>query len=92
MYFDFMKNDVLIYLYPQNKAMGAINLAIEQSAGNSEVLYFKALIVLRENNIDEALSLLKEAVTGDNTYLLFIVLDPDLSSLKDKPRFNVLLP
>lgn len=82
----------LSHLGEQDEAIDAINAAIKQSARNPEVLYFNALIVLRENNIDKALSLLEEAVIGDNTYRLFIALDPDLRSLKDKPRFIALLP
>lgn len=82
----------LSHLGQKVEANRAIELAVEQSERNPEVLYFKALIVLQDNNIDDALNLLEEAVAQDHTYNLFMALDPDLQTLQENPRFIALLP
>lgn len=82
----------LVHLDEQAEGMNLLEKAIEQSKRNSEVLYFKALAVLKKEDVEQAILLLEEAVALEQYYRQFIALDPDLNRLKDKPRFKALLP
>ena len=72
--------------------MRLLDLAIEQSQRNPEILYFKALALLQENDTERAVTLLQEAVTLEQNYQQFIALDPDLKRLQNDPRFMSLMP
>jgi hypothetical protein len=72
--------------------MDLIELATEESQRNPEILYFKALAFLYEDDENEALTLLEESVQKEQSYRQFIALDPDLQRLEESPRFQALLP
>jgi len=57
-----------------------------------EILYFKALAVLQENDTEQAIALLEETIALEQYYRQFIALDPDLNRLQDDIRFIALLP
>ena len=82
----------LVHLDKQSEGMDLLEKAIEQSQRNSEILYFKALAVLKKDDSEQAIELLEEAVALEQYYRQFIALDPDLKRLKDEPRFIALLP
>jgi TolB-like protein/Flp pilus assembly protein TadD len=82
----------LVYLGEQTEGMKLLEEAIEQSQRNPEILYFKALAVLQEDDTEQAISLLQDAVTIEQYYQQFIALDPDLKRLQNDPRFMSLIP
>jgi TolB-like protein/Flp pilus assembly protein TadD len=82
----------LVHLDQQSEGMELLELAVEQSQRNPEILYFKALAVLQKDDTEVAISLLEEAVSQEHSYRQFIALDPDLQRLRDEPRFIALLP
>lgn len=82
----------LVHLSEPTEGMELLEKAIEQSQRNSEILYFKALAVLKKEDTEQAIVLLEEAVALEQYYRQFIALDPDLKGLKDDPRFIALLP
>jgi TolB-like protein/Flp pilus assembly protein TadD len=82
----------LVHLDNQAEGMKLLEQAIEQSRRNPEILYFKALALLQEDDTERAVSLLQEAVTLEQNYQQFIVLDPDLKRLQNDPRFMSLMP
>jgi len=82
----------LVHLGEKTEGLDLLETAEEQSQRNSEVLYFKALAVLQNEDTEQAFALLKEAVALEQDYRQFIALDPDLKRLQDDPRFNSLLP
>ena len=82
----------LVHLGEQVEGTNLLETAIKQSQRNPEILYFKALAVLQEDDTEQAISLLEEAVALEQYYQQFIVLDPDLKRLQDDPRFIALLP
>ena len=82
----------LVHLDKQVEGMRLLDLAIEQSQRNPEILYFKALALLQENDTERAVTLLQEAVTLEQNYQQFIALDPDLKRLQNDPRFMSLMP
>lgn len=82
----------LVHLEEYAEGIDLLEVAIEQSQRNPELLYFKALAVLQKDDTATAISLLEEAVTQEHYYRQFIALDPDLQRLKDEPRFIALLP
>ena len=82
----------LVHLGEQSEGIDLLEQAIEQSQRNPEVLYFKALALLQDGKMEQALTLLEEAVLLEQYYRQFIVLDPDLKRLRNEPRFIALLP
>ena len=82
----------LVHLGDQAEGMNLLKIAIEQSRRNPEILYFKALAVLQEDDTEQAITLLQETVAIEQYYQQFIALDPDLKRLKDDPRFISLMP
>jgi TolB-like protein/Flp pilus assembly protein TadD len=82
----------LVYLGEQAEGMNFLEEAIEQSQRDPEILYFKALAVLQENDTEQAIALLEETIALEQYYRQFIALDPDLKRLQDDLRFNSLLP
>lgn len=82
----------LVYLGESTKGMKLLEATIEQSQRNPEILYFKALAVLQEDDTEKAITLLQEAVTLERYYQQFIALDPDLRRLQNDPRFMSLMP
>jgi tetratricopeptide (TPR) repeat protein len=82
----------LVHLGEQAEGMNLLEVAIEQSQQNPEILYFKALAVLQEDDTEQAIKLLEEAIALEQYYKQFIALDPDLRRLKDNPRFISLMP
>lgn len=82
----------LVHLGEQTEAMELLEAAVELSQRNSEVLYFKALAVLQDDDIEQAIALLEEAVALEQYYRQFIALDPDLKRLQKDIRFIALLP
>jgi TolB-like protein/Flp pilus assembly protein TadD len=82
----------LIHLGDNRQGMDLIELATEESQRNPEILYFKALAFLYEDDENEALTLLEESVQKEQSYRQFIALDPDLQRLEESPRFQALLP
>lgn len=82
----------LVHLGEPSEGLDLLEKAVEQSQGNPEVLYFKALAVLQEGKTEQALTLLEEAVALEQYYRQFIALDPDLKQLQSEARFIALLP
>jgi TolB-like protein/Flp pilus assembly protein TadD len=82
----------LVHLDEQAEGMNLLEAAIEQSQRNPEILYFKALAVLQEDDTEQAIKLLEEAIALEHYYKQFIALDPDLKRLQDDPRFISLMP
>lgn len=82
----------LVHLGEQKEGMNLLELAVEKSQRNPEILYFKALAVLVDDDVEQAISLLEEAVALEKHYRQFIMLDPDLQRLKDNLRFAALMP
>ena len=74
------------------EAKTLLELAVKQSQRISEALYFQTLVLLKDDNVEEALAVLEEAVAKDAAYRQFIADDPDLQTLQDNPRFIKLLP
>jgi hypothetical protein len=81
-----------MYLDRISEGLDLIDIAVQQSQRNPEVLYFQALGLLQVERDDDALNLLEEAVALEGYYRQFIALDPDLQSLKGRPQFIRLLP
>jgi TolB-like protein/Flp pilus assembly protein TadD len=81
-----------VHLGREEEAKNLLELAIEQSQRNPEILYLQALVFLQAGNTEEALVGLEEAVQQEAVYRQFIADDPDLQTLKDNPRFIKLLP
>jgi hypothetical protein len=50
------------------------------------------LAVLQEDDTEQAITLLQEAIALEQYYKQFIALDPDLKRLQDDPRFISLMP
>jgi tetratricopeptide (TPR) repeat protein len=73
-----------IYLDRVSDGMELIDIAIEQSQRNPEILYFQALALLRVGRDAEALNVIEEVVELEEYYRQFIALDPDLQALKAK--------
>ena len=88
----FQAPEYLVHLDKQAEGMKLLEQAIEQSRRNPEILYFKALALLQEDDTEQALSLLQEAVTLEQNYQQLIALDPDLKRLQNDPRFMSLMP
>lgn len=82
----------LVFIDNETEGMDLLNMAVELSQRNPEVLYFKALAVLQEDDTETAITLLEEAVAQARYYQQFIALDPDLQRLRGDPRFMALLP
>jgi TolB-like protein/Flp pilus assembly protein TadD len=84
----------LYYVFLDRVSEGTelLNIAVQQSQRNPEVLYFQALALLRVGKDDEALNVLQETVELEEYYRQFIALDPDLQSLKGNTLFMRLLP
>jgi TolB-like protein/Flp pilus assembly protein TadD len=82
----------LVHLGEQAEGMNLLEAAIEQSQRNPEILYFNALAVLQEDDTEQAIKLLEEAIALEQYYKQFIALDPDLKRLQDEPRFISLMP
>lgn len=82
----------LVHLGEKTEGVNLLEEAIEQSKRNPEILYFKALAVLQEDDTEQAVALLHEAVTLEQYYQQFIALDPDLKRLQNLPRFMSLMP
>jgi TolB-like protein/Flp pilus assembly protein TadD len=82
----------LVHLGEKTEGVNLLEEAIEQSKRNPEILYFKALAVLQEDDTEQAVTLLHEAVTVEQYYQQFIALDPDLKRLQNLPRFMSLMP
>jgi tetratricopeptide (TPR) repeat protein len=82
----------LAHLGELDEGMDLLELAMEQSQRNPEILYFNALALLIKDDIDAALPLLEESVEQEEYYRQFIALDPDLQRLNGQPRFDALLP
>lgn len=80
------------YLGRKGEASELLQLAVEESQRNSEVLYLQALGYLNVDKPEMAMNLLEEAVEKEDYYRLFIGLDPDLQELRGNPRFPILLP
>lgn len=72
----------LVFLNEQKEGVDLIDEAIIDSNRNPEALYFKALYLLQENQLEEASTLLREAVSKDASYQLFIDMDPDIKRIK----------
>ena len=81
-----------IFLDRVSEGFELIDIAVQQSQRNPEVLYFQALALLQTGKDDDALNVLEEAVESEKYYRQFIALDPDLQSLKEKAQFIRLLP
>ncbi|MEH6637203.1 MAG: tetratricopeptide repeat protein [Halioglobus sp.] len=75
-----------------DEALQVLELALEQSQRNPEVLYLYSLALLKVGKTDDALTVLEEAVEVEGVYRQFIATDPDLQSLKGYERFTRLLP
>ncbi|PKG97492.1 tetratricopeptide repeat protein [Paraglaciecola sp. MB-3u-78] len=82
----------LVHLGEQAEGMNLLEAAIEKSQRNPEILYFKALALLQEDDAEQAITLLQEAIVLERYYQQFIALDPDLKRLQDDPRFISLMP
>jgi tetratricopeptide (TPR) repeat protein len=82
----------LVHLGEHEEGITLLDAAIEQSQRNPEILYFKALAVLQEDDTEQAITLLQEAIALERYYQQFIALDPDLKRLQNDPRFIALMP
>ena len=74
------------------EAIELLELAVNQSQRNPEVLYLQALVFLKVGQSEEALTVLEEAVEQEGAFRQFIAADPDLQVFKENERFIRLLP
>ena len=81
-----------IFLDRVSEGLEFIDIAVQQSQRNPEVLYVQALGLLQAGKDDDALNVLQEMVILEEDYRQLIALDPDLQRLKDKAQFINLLP
>lgn len=79
------------HLSQPDKAARHIEKAVVSSQGNSEALYYQALVRLEFGDTRGALDALEEAVSRDEQYRQFLVSDPDLRVIADNERFRRLL-
>ena len=82
----------LVHLGKHAEGIPMLEAAIEQSQRDPEILYFKALAVLQQDDTEQAITLLQEAITHEPYFQQFITLDPDLKRLQYNPRFISLMP
>ncbi|GAA0859864.1 tetratricopeptide repeat protein [Aliiglaciecola litoralis] len=68
-------------------AMLLMEIALEQSHRNPEVLYLYALVLLQQGNTVGAIEALLETIKQDDYYRKVIDQDPDLKVLKGHPDF-----
>jgi TolB-like protein/Flp pilus assembly protein TadD len=81
-----------IFLGRVSEGLELLDIAVQQSQRNPEVLYVQALGLLQAGKDDDALNVLKEMVILEEDYRQLIALDPDLQRLKDEAQFISLLP
>jgi TolB-like protein/tetratricopeptide (TPR) repeat protein len=68
-----------------------LDSAAQQSGNNPEVRYMQALALLQMGDAEGALDQLEESIKASELYRRFLVIDPDLQSLRENERYAGLL-